>query len=150
MTLFRRHLDYQHWYDRAAMMIRYVTDVDYVTRMNPTASSFHINSRLQRHFWTFALGIPSDGSVKFISFQMLDGHFEYFGFPLSFWGILRKLLDTVVNIHKEIMESFMPTAVKFHDTFNMRDTSQVLQGLLHALPTVVTSLEKMILLCATG
>jgi dynein heavy chain len=108
-----------------------------------------INSRLQRHFWTFALGIPLEGSVKCISSQMLEGYFEHFGFPPSLRGISRKLLDTVVNLHKEIVKSFMPTTVKFYYNFNMRDTSQALQSLLRALPTVVKPLEKMILLCTT-
>jgi dynein heavy chain len=80
---------------------------------------------------------------------MLEGDFEYFGFLLSLRGISRQLLDTVVHIHKEIVKSFIPTAVQFHYNFNMRDTSQVLQGLLHALPAVVKSLEKMTLLCTT-
>jgi dynein heavy chain len=149
MTLLRQHLDYQHWYDRAAMTIKDVKGVNYVTCMNPTAGSFTINPRLQRHFSTFALGIPSDGSVKFILSQMLEGHFEHFGFPPGIRGISQKLLDTVVNIHKEIGKNFMPTAVKFHYNFNLRDMSQVLQGLLRAIPTVVKLPEKMTLLCTT-
>jgi dynein heavy chain len=93
MTLLRQHFGYWHWYDRAGMAIKDVDGVDYVTCMNPTAGSFTINSRLQRHFSTSAFGIPSDGSVKFILSQMLEGHFEHFGFPPSIRGISRKLLN---------------------------------------------------------
>jgi dynein heavy chain len=75
------------------MMIKDVHDVDYVTHMNPTPGLFTINSRLQHHFSTFAFGIPSDGSAKFILSQMLEGHFEHFGFPPSIRRISRKLLN---------------------------------------------------------
>jgi dynein heavy chain len=86
ITLLRQHLDYQHWYDRAAMTIKGAKGVHYVTCMNPTVGLFTINPRLQRHFSTFALGIPSGGSVKFILSQMLGGHFEHFVFPPGIWG----------------------------------------------------------------
>ena len=49
-TLIRQHLDYSHWYDRAKQTLKEVHNVQYVASMNPTAGSFTINSRLQRHF----------------------------------------------------------------------------------------------------
>jgi dynein heavy chain len=149
MTLLRQHLDYQHWYDRAAMTIKDVKGVNYVTCMNPTAGSFTINPRLQRHFSTFALGIPSDASVKFILSAMLEGHLEHWSFPSAIRGISTKIIDAIVNMQKEIAKTFMPTAVKFHYNFNLRDMSQILQGCLRAVPTVVKQPEKMTLLCVT-
>jgi dynein heavy chain len=149
MTLLRQHLDYQHWYDRAGMTIKDVKGVNYVTCMNPTAGSFTINPRLQRHFSTFALGIPPDASVKFILSAMLGGHFEHWGFPSAIRSISTKIIDAIVNMQKEIGKNFMPTAVKFHYNFNLRDMSQILQGCLRAMPTVVKSADKMTLLCVT-
>lgn len=49
-TLLRQHLDYTHWYDRQKMTLKEISNVQYVACMNPTAGSFTINSRLQRHF----------------------------------------------------------------------------------------------------
>lgn len=49
-TLIRQHLDYSHWYDRTKQTLKKVRNVQYVTCMNPTAGSFTINTRLQRHF----------------------------------------------------------------------------------------------------
>lgn len=49
-TLIRQHLDYSHWYDRTKQTLKVVSNVQYVASMNPTAGSFTINPRLQRHF----------------------------------------------------------------------------------------------------
>lgn len=49
-TLIRQHLDYSHWYDRTKQILKEVHKVQYVASMNPTAGSFTINPRLQRHF----------------------------------------------------------------------------------------------------
>ena len=49
-TLLRQHLDYTHWYDRQKMTLKEISNVQYVACMNPTAGSFTINTRLQRHF----------------------------------------------------------------------------------------------------
>ena len=54
-TLIRQHLDYKHWYDRTKITLKEINNVQYVACMNPTAGSFTINPRLQRHFSVFAV-----------------------------------------------------------------------------------------------
>ncbi|KAK8861127.1 hypothetical protein M9Y10_012822 [Tritrichomonas musculus] len=149
MTLLRQHLDYQHWYDRQAMTLKDVKGVNYVSCMNPTAGSFTINPRLQRHFSTFALGIPPDNSIKMILSSMLEGHLESYGFNSEIKGISTKLYESIINIHKEITKTFIPTAIKFHYTFNLRDECQLLQGVLRAMPNVVKTPEQITQLLAT-
>lgn len=55
-TLIRQYMDYKHWYDRAKLSLKDILNVMFVSSMNPTAGSFTIDSRLQRHFYVFALG----------------------------------------------------------------------------------------------
>jgi dynein heavy chain len=43
-------------YDRGKLQLRNVLNCQYVACMNPTAGSFVINPRLQRHFFTMAIG----------------------------------------------------------------------------------------------
>ena len=149
MTLLRQHLDYEHWYDRQAMTIKEVKGVNYVACMNPTAGSFTINPRLQRHFSTFALGIPSVNSVKQILSSMLYGHLDHFGFNSAVRNIAPKCIETMIAIQREISAKFMPTAIRFHYIFNMRDLCQLLQGLLRAMPNYVKSAELMARLLST-
>ena len=57
---FRQHMDYGHWYDRNKLSPKDIHNCQYVACMNPTAGSFTINPRLQRHFCTFAVGFPGN------------------------------------------------------------------------------------------
>lgn len=54
-TLIRQHIDYSHWYDRTKLTLKDIHNCQYVSCMNPTAGSFTINPRLQRHFCVFAI-----------------------------------------------------------------------------------------------
>lgn len=51
IALVRQHKDYEHWYDRAKLSLKDIKSTLYVAAMNPTAGSFVVNPRLQRHFW---------------------------------------------------------------------------------------------------
>lgn len=53
-TLIRQFMDYQHWYDRIRLSLKDIHNCQFVACMNPTAGSFTIDPRLQRHFSTFA------------------------------------------------------------------------------------------------
>ena len=51
-----------------------VDDCQYITILNPCAGSLKIDSRLQRHFTTFAVALPSATSLLTIYQTFLDGH----------------------------------------------------------------------------
>ncbi|RHZ17115.1 hypothetical protein DYB37_003140 [Aphanomyces astaci] len=65
LALLRQLMDYNHWYDRIKFTVKQVVDCQFVSCMNPTGGSFYINPRLQRHFVTFAVALPSATS-KFV------------------------------------------------------------------------------------
>ena len=75
-TLIRQHLDYGHWYDRSKLTQRDIHNVQYVACMNPTAGSFTINPRLQRHFATFAVVFPGQDALFTIYESILTQHLE--------------------------------------------------------------------------
>ena len=64
LSLFSQHLDYNHWYDRAKLTQKEIHNVQYVACMNPTAGSFTINPRLQRHFTVFAISFPGMEALR--------------------------------------------------------------------------------------
>ena len=45
-------------------MLKEVTNVQYCACMNPTAGSFNITPRMQRHFVTFAVQMPAAEIVR--------------------------------------------------------------------------------------
>lgn len=74
-TLIRQYLDYGHWYDRTKLSLKDIHNCQYVSCMNPTAGSFTINPRLQRHFCVFAVSFPNSESLVRIYSSILSQHF---------------------------------------------------------------------------
>ncbi|KAH1023596.1 hypothetical protein HUJ04_012770 [Dendroctonus ponderosae] len=131
-TLIRQHLDYNHWYDRGRLSLKDIHNCQYVSCMNPTAGSFTVNPRLQRHFYVFAVNFPGLDALTSIYQTILSQHLcnSEFKFP----SVVTKLCDNIVAasivLHHKVSQVFLPTAIKFHYIFNLRDISNVFQGLL--------------------
>ncbi|XP_018327462.1 dynein beta chain, ciliary [Agrilus planipennis] len=131
-TLIRQHLDYNHWYDRGRLTLKDIHNCQYVSCMNPTAGSFTINPRLQRHFYVFAVNFPSNDSLITIYQTIISQHFtnpEY-KIPSCIWNLSLNIVNATIMLHSKVSQVFLPTAVKFHYIFNLRDMSNVFQGLL--------------------
>uniref|UniRef100_A0A4W6EVU6 Dynein axonemal heavy chain 11 n=1 Tax=Lates calcarifer TaxID=8187 RepID=A0A4W6EVU6_LATCA len=127
-TLIRQHLDYNHWYDRQRLVLKEIHNCQYITCMNPTAGSFSINPRLQRHFSVFAVHFPSADALATIFSSILSAHFLQGGFS---YGV------SPICLHQKISQNFLPTAIRFHYIFNLRDLSNIFQGILFALPECI-------------
>ncbi|ROT86103.1 hypothetical protein C7M84_000001 [Penaeus vannamei] len=136
-TLIRQHMDYGHWYDRTKHTLKDIHNVQYVAAMNPTAGSFTINPRLQRHFSVFAVSFPSMESLNLIYSSLLDQHLK--STAMKFNPTLIRIHCTLddralgagaLQLHQKVTSTFMPTATKFHYIFNLRDLTNIFQGLL--------------------
>ncbi|KAM9806325.1 dynein axonemal heavy chain 11 isoform 1-T1 [Syngnathus typhle] len=145
-TLIRQHLDYGHWYDRQKLSLKEIYNVQYVACMNPTAGSFTINPRLQRHFSVFAVNFPSSEALMSIFGQILSCHLTQQHFSLPVQKSVTSVVQAAVKLHHKMELSFLPTAIKFHYTFNMRDMSNIFQGILFAEPENVQNSTDLALL----
>ncbi|KAM8851125.1 dynein beta chain, ciliary [Spinachia spinachia] len=133
-TLIRQHLDYSHWYDRQRLTLKEIHNCQYITCMNPTAGSFSINPRLQRHFSVFAVHFPSAEALATVFSSILSAHFLQGGFSYGVSRSVGSLLQATICLHQKISQNFLPTAIRFHYIFNLRDLSNIFQGILLALP----------------
>uniref|UniRef100_G3PRS5 Dynein axonemal heavy chain 11 n=1 Tax=Gasterosteus aculeatus TaxID=69293 RepID=G3PRS5_GASAC len=136
-TLIRQHLDYSHWYDRQRLILKEIHNCQYITCMNPTAGSFSINPRLQRHFSVFAVHFPSAEALATIFSSILSAHFLQGGFSFGVSRSVGSLLQAAICLHQKISQNFLPTAIRFHYIFNLRDLSNIFQGILFALPASI-------------
>ncbi|KAM6897413.1 dynein axonemal heavy chain 9-like [Xenentodon cancila] len=126
-TLIRQHMDYSHWYDRNKLLLKEIHNVQYVSCMNPTAGSFTINPRLQRHFAVFALSFPGAEALSTIYSSILSQHLRGGGFNPTLQKSCSSLVQLALALHQSICSTFLPTAVKFHYIFNLRDLSNIFQ-----------------------
>ncbi|XP_056325895.1 dynein heavy chain 9, axonemal [Danio aesculapii] len=129
-TLIRQHMDYSHWYDRSKLQLKEIHNVQYVSCMNPTAGSFTINPRLQRHFCVFAMSFPGADALHSIYCSILSQHVRGESFSVSVQKSCSQLVDLALALHQRITTAFLPTAIKFHYIFNLRDLSNIFQGIL--------------------
>uniref|UniRef100_A0A8C3PC88 Dynein axonemal heavy chain 11 n=1 Tax=Chrysemys picta bellii TaxID=8478 RepID=A0A8C3PC88_CHRPI len=133
-TLIRQHIDYGHWYDRQKLTVKEIHNCQYVACMNPTAGNFTINPRLQRHFTVFALNFPSADALNTIYSKILGFHFQRHVFNPSVLKNAPAMIQAAIWLHQTMVQNFLPTAVKFHYIFNLRDLSNIFQGILFATP----------------
>ncbi|KAI9189963.1 hypothetical protein H9P43_001396 [Blastocladiella emersonii ATCC 22665] len=134
-SLLRQHLDYRHWYDRQKLTLKEIHNCQYVACMNPTAGNFTITSRLQRHFSVFSVNFPGVDSLQSIYNSILQGHLGHMSVAVQKAG--EKLVAASLALHKKVASTFLPTAVKFHYIFNLRDLSNIFQGVLFAQKDVL-------------
>jgi dynein heavy chain len=94
-TIIRQHMDYGHWYCRNKLSLKEIHNTQYVASMNPTAGSFAINPRLQRHFATFSVVFPTQESLFTIYNTILNDHIQN---PSNkFLSPVKRLCKNIVN-----------------------------------------------------
>eukprot|EP00906_Rhabdomonas_costata_P031047 RCo043883 len=132
IALLRMHFDYGFWYDRQKMTLKEVVNVQYLSAMNPKAGAFIILDRLQRHYATFACSIPEKSDLQLIYGQILAGHFSAFSRDVQPLAAL--LTSASIDLHRAVAKAFLPTAIKFHYQWNLRELSNICQGLMLSQP----------------
>lgn len=132
--IIRQFMDYNHWYDRSKLTLKEIHNCQFLTCMCPTAGAFTIDTRLQRHFFTFAVNFPNDAALFHIYYTILSQHLENDNkrFTYHHKRICKGLVLMGLNLHNRIAQLFLPTALKFHYIFNLRDLANIYQGLLFA------------------
>jgi dynein heavy chain, axonemal len=133
-TIIRQFIDYHHWYDRTKLTLKDIQNVQFVSTMNPTAGSFTINPRLQRHFCVFSVNYPTGDAIFNIYHEILSQHVMN---PMNKFGpspqrVTEQLINAALSLHGRMGQIFLPTALKFHYIFNLRDLANIFQGILFA------------------
>jgi dynein heavy chain len=100
IELARQLVDYRGWYDKVKILLKEVMNCQYVACMNPTAGSFNITPRMQRHFVTFAVQMPTADIVRSIYFAIMDGHLSNGGFDSDVARLSGKLVDATIELHR--------------------------------------------------
>lgn len=130
--MIRQFMDYHHWYDRSKLTLKDIHNCQFVACMNPKSGSFNIDPRLQRHFCTFAINFPNSCALFHIYHTILSQHLENESkrFTFQHQRIGKSLVSMALAMHNRTSQMFLPTAVKFHYVFNLRDLANIFQGML--------------------
>eukprot|EP00927_Polykrikos_kofoidii_P045594 TRINITY_DN39630_c0_g1_i1.p1 TRINITY_DN39630_c0_g1~~TRINITY_DN39630_c0_g1_i1.p1 ORF type:complete len:2263 (+),score=448.81 TRINITY_DN39630_c0_g1_i1:88-6789(+) len=146
IELMKEKQDYGHWWDRAKISIKDIGNTQYMCCMNPTAGSFIVNQRLQRHFWTCAVPFPEQAALYTIYSTFMAGHYNRLPFKASVQETISGVIKAALSLHSMVVGSFRKTAANFHYEFNIRHMSGVFGGLQSAKPSEFPDPEKVVLL----
>ncbi|XP_037943923.1 dynein beta chain, ciliary-like [Teleopsis dalmanni] len=134
-TIIRQFMDYSQWYDRQKLQLKDIRHCQFVASMNPTAGSFTIDPRLQRHFCVFSVATPDESTLQIIYSNILNSHLEnpLNGFTKEIKSIANLLVQVGIALHRRVEYAFLPTAIKFHYMFNLRELTNIYQGLMNSM-----------------
>jgi dynein heavy chain len=115
IALLTQHMSYGTIFDRTDLGLRKeLVDIQYITAMNPTAGSFVVCERAQRHFSTFSCLMPSKQDLTTIFKSLMTGHVE--GFPTAVMDSVDRIVEASLVLYEEVSKKFLPSALKF--TYN--------------------------------
>lgn len=128
IALLTQHMSYGTIFDRLDLGLRKeLVDIQYIGAMNPTAGSFVICERAQRQFATFACLMPSNQDLTTIFKSLMGGHVNGFNGPVV--DSVDKIVDATLKLYELVMFKFLPSAVKFTYNWNLRELTNIFQGI---------------------
>lgn len=142
IALLRQHADYGHWYDIAKLSLKDIINTQTIAAMNPSAGSFFVNPRYQRHSWTVSIPFPENESLSQIYLTFLNGHLKRFRSTVSEYAVT--IVRASLMIHQAVSEKFKKTAINFHYEFNLRHLSNIFQGMMLSDPSRYPEPDRMV------
>ncbi|KAJ9459816.1 Dynein beta chain [Diplonema papillatum] len=133
IAFLRQHMDYQYWYDRVkpGFPLKEIASCQYVAAMNPKSGTFTVLDRLLWHFSMFACSMPDEADLMLIYGSIMKGHWGKWSKDSR--GVAEQVTHASVKLHKSVTKTFLPTAIKFHYQWNMREMFNIFQGLCNSV-----------------
>lgn len=106
------------------------THNDFLDRNITAFPSLSLSPFLQRHFCVLAMSFPGQEALYSIYSNILQQHLLHsgeFAPDVKKPHVLKELVETSLLFHHRMTSSFLPTAIKFHYNFNLRDLSNIYQ-----------------------
>ncbi|GFO34548.1 dynein heavy chain 1, axonemal, partial [Plakobranchus ocellatus] len=142
LELLRQFLELGGFYDTKKLAWKDIVDVNIVAACAPPGGGRNPTTpRLLKHFSLFTLPQPSTKSLQHIYQVQLGRFFQDGEFMPEVVDSLFPLVSASIAIYYQMCTVMLPTPTKSHYTFNIRDLSQVIQGLLQAHESVIMGKE---------
>ncbi|KAJ3275318.1 Dynein heavy chain 1, axonemal [Terramyces sp. JEL0728] len=142
IELFRQWMDWNGWYDRKAIgKFMDIVDISFICAMgHPGGGRNPVTGRFTRHFNLINFVEMDHPSLQKIFTTILGTFLNKFSTEIS--SLTDNIVEASINIYNTIRAELLPTPNKSHYTFNLRDLSKVIQGVLSAdQKTVTTNLD---------
>ena len=84
--------------------------------------------RFMRHFSTLCITSFDDSTIQTIFSKIMEWHFTNSSMPSSLSAMSQTIVDASLTMYRIAMKGLLPTPLKSHYTFNVRDFAKVVQG----------------------
>ncbi|KAL4237693.1 Dynein heavy chain 14 [Mactra antiquata] len=140
LELLRQFLELNGFYHTEKNAWKEIMDVTVVAACGPPGGGRNpVSPRLLKNFCMLAFPQPSTRSLQHI-YQVQLGRFLQDGdFAQEVTECLSALVNVSISLYYCMCRNMLPTPAKSHYTFNVRDLSKVVQGMLQAHNSVVVS-----------
>ncbi|XP_022171452.1 dynein heavy chain 3, axonemal-like isoform X1 [Myzus persicae] len=143
IELLRQWIDHGHWYDLQTMSRIDMLDMLFIGVLQPPGGgSNQVTTRFTRHVNAIGVDSFSQETISKIFSQIIKWHFNKgFSEPIVLQG--NSVVEAILFVYKEAVSTFLPTPAKSHYTFNLRDFTRVIKGILLLPSSRCKTLEKM-------
>ena len=138
VELLRQFLCQSGWYDNKEKTFQKIVDSQLICAMAPPGGGRNpMTPRFMRHFSTLCITSFDNMTLDTIFSQIMNWHFQVSSMPSSLNNMSKILVEATLDMYRIAMKGLLPTPLKSHYTFNVRDFAKVMQGCLKFKPTIV-------------
>ena len=135
IELIRQLIDNGGWYDLKEKSWKTIVEVSLVAAMGPPGGGRNfVTPRLLRHFNLLCFAEFDDDTLRRIFSVIINWHFNK-GFSSEIKTLGGAVVESTLETFRAAMAHLLPTPKKSHYTFNLRDFSRVIQGVLLSKPS---------------
>ncbi|XP_004692998.1 PREDICTED: dynein heavy chain 14, axonemal [Condylura cristata] len=141
LELIRQLLDLGGLYDTEKLTWKNIQDFSLVASCAPPLGRRAISPRLLKHFSILVLPHPPQSAL----YTIFQAHLGMYFSINNFTSDVQKSTDNIIScslaIYYQLCQNMLPTPMKCHYIFNLRDVFKLLRGLLQADKTIINSQE---------
>ena len=143
LEILRQWMQYEFWYDLKKQTQRFIKDVKCVAGMgHPGGGRTSITPRVVHRFHLLNMTFPERSQLTRIFGTLANAHLANFDEDIKPTGDM--MTNATIDIYDRVCAELLPTPDKPHYTFNLRDISRVMQGVLQAQRNYYDSRDSMI------
>ncbi len=133
IELLRQWMDYGGWYNRHSLQFMQIVDINIVSAMGPPGGGRNpVTARFLRHFHQIAHTELDNSALNLIFSTIVREKLSHATPEVA--NLAHSLVEASISVYQRTCAEFLPTPTRSHYTFNLRDLSAVVQGLLPAQP----------------